>query len=242
MIGRMSESEDSALDPPDVSRVAARALVLAAVSCRGSIERDAHDPEAEELRQKVVSWLDSVGATEELESAEITLLSTPLGKLDQKMTVNATWKSEGMLVLAWALNYAALPPIHVECEPADIANQLGFLNERSSTPLNNPRLRDWSEIEVWAETYLTLHWRLRQFSSKPEPMNFIKFVRESTWGPLRLDHLEVLDSDLAFDGTRIDMLEERDFRTILSVTQERHQAFNWLLGFESVYSQVTTDT
>jgi hypothetical protein len=177
-----------------------------------------------------------------LEPAEITLLSTPVGRLDKKSTMNATWKSEGMLVLAWALNYAALPPFHVECEPADVANQLGFLDERSSTPLHSPRLRDWSEIEVWAETYLTLHWRLRQFSSRPEPMDFSKFVRGCTWGPPRLDHLEVLDGDLAVDGTRIDMVEEQDFRTTLSVTQERHQAFNWLLGFESRYSQITTDT
>jgi hypothetical protein len=41
---------------------------------------------------------------------------------------------------------------------------------------------------------------------------------------------------------RIDNLEYSKYREILSIAQERHQAFNWLLGFEDLYSQVTTDT
>jgi hypothetical protein len=238
----MSDTEDLPLNPPDANRVAARALVLSAVSFRGLVERDAHHPEAEERRQKVVDWLDSIGVADEMEPAEVALLSTPLGRLDQKATMNATWKSEGMVVLAWALNHAKLPPAHAECEPSDIANGIGFLAERSNTPVHSPRMRDWSEIELWAETYLTLHWRLRRFSLKPEPMDYVQFVSKCTWGPLRLDCVETLDSDLAIHGARIDKVEASVFRRTLSVTQERHQAFNWLLGIEPVYSQVTTDT
>ncbi len=238
----MSATDDFSIAPPDASRVAARALVLSAVSCRGSIEKDAHNPEAEELRKKVVNWLDSVGASEELEPAEALLLSTPLGKLDQKTTMNATWQSEGMVALAWALDFADLPPVQLECEPSEIAACLGFLNDRHHTPLDCPRLRDWAEVETWADTYLTLHWRLRQFSVEPRPMDFVRYVSACTWGPLRLDHLQIVDSDLAIDGARIDKVEDAKYRRVLGITQERHQAFNWLLGFEPVYSQVTTDT
>jgi hypothetical protein len=239
---RMSDTDEFVLHPPDASRVAARALVLSAVCCRALIERDAHDPGAEELRQKVVGWLDSIGVAEELEPAETSLLSTPLGKLDQKTTKDAGWKSEGMVVLAWALNYAELPPLHSECEPSNIANKMGFLDELANTPLRSPHLRERQEIEAWADTYLTLHWRLRQFSLKSEPMDFVKFVSECAWGPLRLDYLETLNRDLAIGGVRLDVAEESVFRRSLSITQERHQPFNWLLGFEPVYSQVTTDT
>ena len=73
-------------------------------------------------------------------------------------------------------------------------------------------------------------------------MDFITFVSECTWGPLRLDGLEIIDRDLAVDGVRIDKLEYPRFRQSLSIAQERHQAFNWLLGFAPIYSQVTTDT
>jgi len=71
---------------------------------------------------------------------------------------------------------------------------------------------------------------------------FVKFVLECAWGPLRLDYLETLNRDLAIEGVRLDKVEYAVFRRSLSITQERHQAFNWLLGFEPVYSQVTTDT
>jgi hypothetical protein len=59
---------------------------------------------------------------------------------------------------------------------------------------------------------------------------------------MRLDDLEVLDNDLAIEGVRLDKLEYKRFREVLSTTQERHQALNWLMGFEHLYSQVTTDT
>jgi hypothetical protein len=237
-----STDDDSCPLPPEPNRVAARALVLAAVSCRGLIEKDAHNHEAEEPRLKVVGWLGRVGAAEELETNEAALLTTPLGKLGRKTTTNATWLSEGMVVLAWALFRADLPPIHTECNPIEVANAMGFLEDRENTALQSPRLRDSTEIESWAETYLTLHWRLRQFSSTPERIDFVKYVSACTWGPLRLERLEILGDDLAISGERIEKVASDGFRQTLSITQERHQAFNWLLGFERVYSQVTTDT
>jgi hypothetical protein len=234
--------DDFSLNPPDARRVAARALVLSAVCCRGFIEKDSLEPEAEVLRQTIVGWLDYVGVAYEVEPSEALLLSTPLGKLDGKATVDATWRSEGMVVLAWALHSTELPPVHAQCEPSDVANGMGFLDDSPNTVLHNPRLRDPEEIERWTDTYLTLHWRLREFSQRPGPIDFVKFVSECNWGPLRLDGLEIVDRDLAVNGVRVDRLREADFRQKLSITQERHAAFNWLLGFELLYSQITTDT
>jgi len=73
-------------------------------------------------------------------------------------------------------------------------------------------------------------------------MDLVKYVSECTWGQLRIDELEIQDNDLAIEGVLIDKLDESARRHLLSITQERHQAFNWLLGFEQVYSKVTTDT
>ena len=66
-------ADDFHLSPPDATRVAARAIVLSAVSCRSVIEKDAHKPRAEELRCKVVAWLESVGAATDMEPAEVEL-------------------------------------------------------------------------------------------------------------------------------------------------------------------------
>jgi hypothetical protein len=238
----MPAPDDFFPTPPLPSRVAARAVVLAAISCRGLIEKDAGKTGAEELRQEILPWLDAVGGAEELEPAETALLSTPLGELDTKKTINMSWQSEGMVVLAWALGYADLPAVHVECEPSDIANGMGFLAERQRTPLHSPQLRELAEIQSWADVYLTLHWRLREFSLRPVAMDLVDYVSRCQWAALRLDRLEIRDGDLAIDGTRLDKLEAKQFRRALGIAQERHTAFNWLLGFEPIYSQVTADT
>jgi uncharacterized protein DUF4272 len=242
MMSTMSVEDDDSPNPPQPARVAARALVLSAVSCRALIENDAHEPGAEVLRQNVLEWLNDIGVAGELEPVETTLLSTPLGKLDSRVKLDATWQSEGMVVLAWALRFANLPPFNVQCEPTEIANAMGFLSDPGKTPLHNPRLREMEEIETWADTYLTLHWRLREFSQEHGAMDFVSYVSACNWGPLRLDHVDILDRDLAIDGVRLDKLEYPAFRNALSITQERHRALNWLLGLETVYSKVTTDT
>jgi hypothetical protein len=238
----MPKADEYSITPPSPERVAARALVLSVISCRGLIEQDAGEPEAERLRESLLGWLDSIGALAELESSETELISTPLGGLDRKRARQAGWQSEGMVVLAWALGFAKLPAFEVECDPTDIANRMGFLDERHQTPLHSPRLRDMSEIETWADTYLTLHWRLREFSVKQSSMDFVTYVSECQWARLSLDHLETQNRDLAIDGVRVDKLECEKFRKTLGITQERHIAFNWLLGLEPIYSQVTADT
>ncbi len=152
------------------------------------------------------------------------------------------WYCEGMVVLGWVLGCTELPQFYLECDPTSVAHALGFLEERSATVLNEPRLRMSGEITEFEETYLTLHWRLRQFTIDSLAMDFSAYGSSCNWGPLRLDKIELLDGDLSVGGTRIDCLGQAQFRQALSVVQERHRAFNWLIGWDSVYSEVTTDT
>ena len=226
---------------PTADRIAARAIALSAVACRALIEKNAGKPGAEQLRKDVVQWLADIDVYGELEEREAALLSTPLGKLEKRDVVDASC-AEGMVVLSWVLGRSPLPAFHIECEPSEVANAMGFLAERASTVLSHPRLRNSLEVSVAEETYLTLHWRLRQFSLDPTAMDFAKYVAECQWGPLRIDQVELCEDDLAVDGVRIDRLPHTTFQNTLSIVQERHRAFNWLIGWESIYSQVTTDT
>src|SRR5262249_9015789 len=73
----MSEiADDSSQDPPEASRLAARALVLWAIACRGAVEENAANPTVKELRQRVAAW-DSIWVTTELESWERILRAKP---------------------------------------------------------------------------------------------------------------------------------------------------------------------
>ena len=73
-------------------------------------------------------------------------------------------------------------------------------------------------------------------------MDFAAYVAKCQCGTLRLDQVKLCQDDLAVDDIRLDRLPQTTFRQTLSIVQERHRAFNWLIGWESVYSQVTIDT
>jgi Domain of unknown function (DUF4272) len=240
----MEPTEEDELIPPSVERVASRALVLAAVACRGLIEKEKEEnvEGAEKVRQRLLPWLDRIGVTGELEPTETSALSTAVGHLDRRATIDASWRAEGLAVLAWALHYATLPQVSVLSAPVEIANAIGFLQDRQQTAISSPRLRSYHEIEYWAHTYLTLHWRLREFSLKPGTMDFVSFAMACKWTKMELGELEIRDKDLAINGVRIDHVDKDTFRDVVSITTERRIALDWLLGFAALYSDVTTDT
>ena len=77
---------------------------------------------------------------------------------------------------------------------------------------------------------------------KPGRMDFVSNGSAFKWANMRLDELEVIDDELATNGVRIDKLDQRKYRETVSITRERRIALDWLLGFERLYSSVTTDT
>ena len=236
------ELDSIELIPPAVERVTARALVLVAITCRSSLEADAREPGAEALRQQIVAWLRAVGIDRELEDRERMMLEAPLGSLDQRTVINASWEGEGAAVLAWALGKYELPRYDQIVVSPDVGDALGFLGDRSSSVLAAPRLRRADQIDDLREKMFALHWRLREFSLRRARLDFAKLARECSFGPLDIRGLELINGDLAIDGrSLLDVAEDR-WHECLSIAAERHRASNWLAGFETVYSEVTADT
>lgn len=87
----MPAPDDLSLTPPLPGRVAVRTLLLATTSCRSLIEKDASDPV---LRKPSPFLAQPFGAGEQLEPAELVVLSTPLGGPDKQKTINMSWQSE----------------------------------------------------------------------------------------------------------------------------------------------------
>src|SRR3954465_6747833 len=97
-----NRSDGEQLTPPSAARVAARALALATVTSRAQLECDEDAEEAEFRRGHLCGWFDHLGIAEELEENESALLRAPVGRLDRQSTTEATWRSEGLLVLGWS--------------------------------------------------------------------------------------------------------------------------------------------
>lgn len=225
--------------PPSPARVAARALVLAAVSCRGFVERD---DDAVPLWSEVRGWFATLGADSELEPAERALLDAPLGALSASQRMNASWRCEGMAVLAWALGGDELPPYDAEVDPRAVADALGFLRPRDETVLTSPRLRPRGELAAFAEGMFTVHWRLREQRLNPAAMDLAAFARTAWFGPLSLDLARLSGGDLAIGGRPIARADDALLARCESIASERRIAARWLLGDAPVYSEVDTST
>jgi len=229
-------------NPPSAERVAQRALVLSAITCRSAIEQDAGNKQAEEFRKQVVEWIQRLDLDSEAEPLELEILRKPLGELSERQSIDCGWHAEALAVLAWALGKYQLPNYDVQVIGPDIADALGFMEEEGSTALHLPKLRPLHEITILSDQMFALHWRLRQFSLDQSAMDFQDFAPTAWFGSLNIDGLRLIEKDLAIQDVPIFRSAEEQWREALSIAQERHQAVNWLEGYEQVYSEVTTDT
>jgi hypothetical protein len=230
--------------PPSADRVARRALVLSVVVCRGFVEQDRANPtEAKKLAERSFNWLDSLDLSAELSDWERRVLTNPFGSLPERDCINATWLSEGLVILAWALGRREIPDYQVQCDPGAIATALGFLQPRAETALAGPRLRPDQELRSYNEFVYNLHWRLRDFSLAGRAYNFRSLTVKAGGEPVLRYELELAGDDLAVGGCAIVDAPEAERQLLTSVTQERHRASNWLVGYASAdFYQVTTDT
>ena len=176
----------------------------------------------------------------ELEPSEAALLAAAFGTSPQQDLVDASWRSEALSVLTWALQRAELPSHDQQVDPAVVASALGFLEDH--TVLEAPALRPTPELENYSNAAFTIHWRLREFSLKPRALDFAEFCQTAWFGPLSLDGVRLVEGDLAIGKLPISRAAERDVRTAMSIAQERHQAANWLLDATSPFSETDTST
>ena len=239
----MTETDDlEGYQLPLSARVAARAQVLSAQAYRAILERSATDPQAAEAHADCIAWCEREGLQSEFEPQEWALISTPLGQLSQRDEVNASWLTEPAVCLAWALGQVDLPDYETEADGAAVATALRFLDDAANGFRAQSELRPQAELESLLETYLTLHWRLREFSLRPVHLDFAAFAGQCRWANMRLDQVRLVDDDLSVGGSPLVTAPESLWRNCLSIASERHRAAEWLLGQHPLYSEVTADT
>ncbi len=241
LIENVDFSEEDPWTPPTPRRVAARALVMSAVACRGFIEKAAGNAEAEDLRLRVADWVASVGVSSEAEPHELAMLNAPLGTLSSKQAMDAGWLCEGLAMLAWALQRFPLPEYDKEVDPYAVAEGLDFLWDDARDLLDKPELRPGTEIQNLEDQVLALHWRVADFKKRPRWFDFKAFVEWNRVGPAQMG-IRFVEDDLAIGDLPILRAAEEDVDRVNSLARTRHQALDWLLGQDALYSQVTPDT
>jgi hypothetical protein len=237
----MDDAEEE-VEAPSPARVQRRAVVLATVSCRGIIEAQAADDWVPKFHLRILDWLPSADLEEELEPEEAALLRTPLGTLTLQKRVNASWRAEGLAVLAWALGCYPLPAFNEQVDPKAAASSVGFLSEDAASRAALAALRPEEDLLRARELIFALHWRLREFSLRPKATDFAAVGRQPWMGMGGIRQLPLVSGDLALGGIPLAETDESIWRPCLSIAQERHLAINWIFGQETLYSDVTGDT
>jgi hypothetical protein len=237
----MVPPEDEVPTPLTAERVLRRSLVLAAVVARGFLERGAIPEEVGDLG-RLLWWLELHGLWDEVEPEERALLRTGLGQAERQDVVNATWRSEGLAVLSWALGWTELPAHDVSVDAGRVSLDLGLFAPVLPARAAHPALRSQEAIQALAGRLLGLHWRLRDFSLRPGPLDFRAFAERCWFGSFDLADVRLVDQDLAIGEVAISAASPAERARVSSIARERHQAINWLRGQHALYSEVDTST
>jgi hypothetical protein len=150
---------------PSPNRLAGRALVLCAVVARAYLEEGADDPHTEQLRGQIRGWLGELGLHDACSERERKLLERPVGRLGQREQIDASWLSEGLAVLAWALGRYDFPQPDAQLDPRRVAEALGFLRESAGALLAVPTVRPEEELAVAEARLVLVAQRLTAFAS-----------------------------------------------------------------------------
>lgn len=230
--------------PHSPERVARRALALTAVAARATLELDRkHVDEPDKHRQRILTWIEETGFGDELEPDEWEVVQRPVGRLEQQSFINSMWRVEGLAVLAWALQLHELPPDDTLITPTEIYQSMGLFDSVvAGSILANPQLRESEELKAMHTHLIMLHWRLRNYSLRPEAMDFVAFSKDCWFGTFDINTFRILKNDLAIGDAPIAEAPEEAVSISQSIAMERHLAANWLHGESDVYSETDTPT
>ncbi|MDP9356132.1 MAG: DUF4272 domain-containing protein [Chloroflexota bacterium] len=255
----MTDDEDLDLDPDlDIeinlrapAEVAARVIVLAAVCHRAYLERaegddGADDPEAE--RFDLVAWLRTEGLDPIASPVERHLLQTRLGRLGSDETDAASWQTEALAALAWAMGILeALPPYHIPVDPGPLLDAMPSPWDKTGPFRTGVRLRPEEEIAAERERAELWHWRATMVdllleARGKEAQRLGAVIREVAGEAARagiVDH--VTAGDFTVDGRPYRDLAGEALDVATAIAAERHRALNWLCGFGMDWDTVPTD-
>jgi Domain of unknown function (DUF4272) len=223
--------------PPVARQVAARALVLAAVAARGDLERQQNQTAC----HQPLAWLKGVGAASALEGPERAFLNSAAGRVEEKVVTAASWRREGLAVLAWALEQFELPAYDSPVVPPDAAHlSVGFQDPQIARELlARGELRPRAEVDQLAAQLTVVSWRLQQFAIMPGPMDLVAHLgKVSSSSDIWLKGLRIMDGDLAIGAQPLDQASAEAVQLCRSIAIERQIAAYWLQGDDPAYSAV----
>ena len=132
-------------------------------------------------RVEMVAWLRAQSLWSDLSPSEVAFISDEAP--DVRQQVNFSWRSEAVLVLAWAIGMVErLPDFNVQCDPGKLQDVLPPSAEASVEKIvSTARRRSEDELMKVANSILDAHWQARdaQIHGRPIPAHLdIEIIQE----------------------------------------------------------------
>lgn len=147
-------------EPPDQVRsaqeIARRALALFGV----------YGLSTKSPREDILAWLNDTKLWDELSPRE--LLFATSAQPTRQQSIDASWRSEGLVVLLWAIEMVEeLPPPHVQCDTAMFQKLLPpFVEVSEEDFITGAARRSETDLNEMADVLLDLHWQSRDPGSR----------------------------------------------------------------------------
>jgi len=213
------------------AEVLRRAIVMTAVAFRASLEVTSH-PRSDQLSQRLLPWLETLGLISDLDPAEHGLLATAFGGLEASQRTDANWSGEGANVMCWALHLTTRPPDHELVDPAILFDQLGILRADPRLAFPDITLRpphEISDFHIRVETLRTALQLARTDASLRSTIRNVWLSRLSELG------LQGRDGDLDEAGQRVATWSSEERRRAAGLCFVRSVATSWLVDGRRAY-------
>ena len=236
-----------------------RILVLAVVCRRGFLEGSpgevAGDEEVgdeledvETERFDLAAWLREEGIDGAATATERSLLHTRVGSLTPDAVSQATWGAEGLVALAWSVNFVAdAPTFDAPTDPGPLLTRLPSPWDSVRTFLSGLGIRPESAIIDERERAELWHWRVgveavyRQ-AAEDERRELrrviLEVARDAENGGI-LPNLA--DNDFPVRGRPIARISAPQLDDLTAIAAERLRALNWVCGFGSSWDNVPSE-
>lgn len=226
--------------PPEERQVLHRSWCLSAMVARAFIDERPSQPTSIGINAQILPWIEHVRCGSELEGWEAAALTATLGELEPAHRERASWFSEGVGVLAWALTRYDPPPYDVVADAQTVTSKLDFLD--FAAPNIQVGLRPAPELQNAHRRALAIHWRLSQFEVNHQAIDFAAAPKSHPLlSSATVAELPLVDGDLMIGNHSISRAPADRVAQVGRIALERFRAFQWLMGDDAVFSRVTTD-
>jgi hypothetical protein len=254
--------------PPDASAVMVRVIILKYVFVKGlatpppeyvaqckerwstdewnqylDVARNQNAQQIERLRQN--------GLWNTMDAGERKFMQAGPAEVTQKDRIDASWRTESVVCLLWALGYISEMFLYDEQVNPELTNKLP--TEPVNLLVKRTTLRPRESIEKQRNLAELWHWRSRTRQLRetghnfrfPDGMTIEKVLqRTSAKAAMNGDIPTPIGDDFPAFGKAYRDLTNQEYSQATSIAVERHHALNWLCGLApgNRWAETPTDT